>query len=234
MGNQGDPFVRRVKARFGTAHLIAVAAGLLTAVLLLSWTRGQEDLTSVVLAASEIRAGTLIEATDLQVAEITSDPTVVAAIYPANSLQSLVGQVATRSISTSEPILRSDVRPVAAEAGRRAMSIPLSPANAVGGDLAAGDEVDVLVVTRSGTRFVAEAVPVLAMADTSRSGLVGSASAWWVVLAVEDTEALEIADGVENGTIYLLRSTGTPALSVRELVVPDEPPDPTPEAAIGG
>lgn len=234
MGNNGDPLVRRVRARFGTAHLIAVVAGLLTAVLLLSWTRGQEELASVVLAASEIRAGTLIEATDLQVAEVAPDPTVVTAIYPADSLQALVGQVATRSISASEPILRSDVRPVAAEDGRRAMSIPLSPAHAVGGDLAVGDEVDVLVVNSTGTRFVAEAVPVLALADTSRSGLVASSSAWWVVLAVEDAEALEIADGVENGTVYLLRSTGTPALSVREFVVPDETADPAPEAAIGG
>jgi hypothetical protein len=51
-----------------------------------------------------------------------------------------------------------------------------------------------------------------------------------VVLAVEDAEALEIADGVENGTVYLLRSTGTPSLTVRELAVPEEPSDPPPEA----
>jgi hypothetical protein len=110
------------------------------------------------------------------------------------------------------------------------MSVPLSPANAVGGDLAVGDEVDVLVVTTTGTRFVAEAVPVLGLPETQASGLVSATSAWWVVLAVEDAEALEIADGVENGTVYLLRSTGTPSLTVRELVVPDEPSDPPPEA----
>ncbi len=234
MGNTGDTLGRRVRARFGTAHLMAVAAGLLTAVLLLSWTRGQEELVSVVLAADDIRAGTLIEAADLMVAEVPSDPILAAAIYPAASLQGLVGQVATRSVASAEPILRSDVRPVAAEAGRRAMSFALPPANAVGGDLTVGDAVDVLVVTGTGTRFVAEAVPVLALPETSGSGLVGSASAWWVVLAVEDGEALEIADGVENGTVYLLRSTGTPALSVRELVVPEEESDSPPEAAAGG
>jgi len=226
MGNEGKAPAKRVRARFGTAHLIAVAAGLVTAVLLLTWTRGQEDLLSVVLAADDVRAGTLIESTDLQVAEIPSDPTVAAAIYPADALDGLVGQVATRSVSASEPILVSDVRPVAAESGLRAMSVPLSPANAVGGDLAVGDEVDVLVVTTTGTRFVAEAVPVLGLPEAQSSGLVSAASAWWVVLGVEDSEALEIADGVENGTVYLLRSTGTPSLNVRELVVPDEPSDP--------
>jgi Flp pilus assembly protein CpaB len=233
MGSEGKALGRRVRARFGTAHLVAVAAGLVTAVLLLSWTRGQEDLVAVVLAAEDIRAGTLIESADLRVAEIPSDPTVAAAIHPAASLDGLVGQVATRSISAAEPILRSDVRPVAAEAGRRAMSVPLSPANAVGGDLVAGDEVDVLVVSGSGTRFVAESVPVLAVPEHQTSGLVSAASGWWVVLAVEETEALEIANGVENGTLYLLRSTGTPSLTIRELEIPTEQGDPPPEASGG-
>ena len=232
MNNDGKALGQRVWARFGTAHLIAVAAGLVTAVLLLSWTRGQEDLVAVVLAADNIRAGTLIESGDVRVEEINSDPTVANAIYPAASLDGLAGQVATRSITASEPILRSDVRPVAAEAGRRAMSVPMAPANAVGGDLVAGDEVDVLVVTASGTRFVAESVPVLAVPDDQRSGLVTAASAWWVVLAVEESQALEIADGVENGTLYLLRSTGTPDLTTRELA-PPPPEDPPPEASGG-
>jgi hypothetical protein len=116
------------------------------------------------------------------------------------------------------------------------MSVPLPLANAVGGDLAVGDEVDVLVVREAGTRFVAGAVPVLALPDTDTPGLVGATSEWWVVLAVEDAEALEIADGVENGTVYLLRSTGTPAITTQELIPPDEPAVPPPEAkaAAGG
>lgn len=226
---------RRLRARFGTAHLVAVLAGLVTAVLLLAWTRGQDELVAVVLAADDIRAGALVESTDLQVIEVPSDPTVAAAILPASSLDRLVGQVATRSIASDQPILRSDLRPAVSAGGRRAMSFPLSPANAVGGDLAVGDEVDVLVVTDTDTRFVAEAVPVLALPDTDPSGLVEGSSTWWVVLAVEDRDALEIANGVEHGTIYLLRSTGTPGLSIRELerdVEPDEPP-PDPAAAAG-
>jgi Flp pilus assembly protein CpaB len=234
MGSNGKALGKRVKARFGTAHLVAVVAGLVTAVLLLSWTRGQEDLLAVVLAADEIRAGTLIETTDLEVAEVPADPTIAAAVYTADALAGLAGQVATRSISPSEPILLSDVRPVAAEAGRRAMSVPMSPANAVGGDLAVGDDVDVLIVNADATRFVAESVPVLAVPTNEASGLVSATSAWWVVLAVEDSEALQIADGVENGTVYLLRSTGAPDLTVKELTVPDEVVDPPPEAAVGG
>lgn len=111
------------------------------------------------------------------------------------------------------------------------MSFPVPQANAVGGDLIVGDEVDVLVVTDDGTRFVAEDVPVLALPSSADSGLASAASSWWVVLAVEDMDALEIADGVEHGTIYLLRSTGTPALSVQELDPPDDTTGAPPEAA---
>ena len=114
-GSSREEFRKRLTARFGTVHLIAVVAGLVTAVLLLSWTRGQEQLVSVVLAADGIRAGALVESTDLEVTEIPSDSTVAAAIVPAASLDGLVGQVATRSITSGEPILRTDLRPVVTE-----------------------------------------------------------------------------------------------------------------------
>jgi hypothetical protein len=74
---------------------------------------------------------------------------------------------------------------------------------------------------------------VLALPNPGATGLVGGTSTWWVVLAVEDRDALEIADAVEHGTIYLLRSTGTPQLSVRELEPVDEPPGHSTEAAAG-
>ncbi len=231
MGSSREEFGRRVKARFGAAHLVAVAAGLATAVLFLTWARGQEDLAPVVFAAGEIRAGTLVEHDDLRVTEIASDPMVTAAVLPASEIDALAGQLATRTIAAGDPILRTDLRPVVTEDGRRAMSFPLAQANAVGGDLVVGDMVDVLVVTDDATRFVAEAVPVLALPDGTPAGLVGGSSAWWVVLAVEDREALEIANGVENGTIYLLRSTGTPSLTVRELETGSESSVPPPEAA---
>lgn len=222
---------RRVKARFGTTHLIAVIAGLLTALLLLSWTRGQEELISIVLAAEDIRAGTTVEAADLGSTEIAADSSVATVIVPATESDQLVGQIAVRYIEAGEPILHSDLRPVVTADGRRAMSFSLSPANAVGGDLVVGDRVDVLVVSDEGTRFVAEDVPVLALPAQGQGGLVGGSSAWWIVLAVEDLDALEIADGVEHGTIYLLRSTGTPTLSIRELNPNDEPIELPPEAA---
>ena len=231
MQNTGESFGGRLRARFGTTHFVAVAAGLLTALLLLSWTRGQEQLISVVLAAEDIRAGTSVEAVDLRLTEIPADSTVAAVIVPATAADQLVRQVAVRFIEAGEPILRSDLRPVVTEDGRRAMSILLPPANAVGGDLVVGDQVDVLVVSDEGTRFVAEDVPVLGLPPEGQSGLVGGSSGWWVVLAVEDLDALEIADGVEHGTIYLLRSTGTPALSIRELNPPEEPVEQPPEEA---
>ena len=231
MQNTRESFGRRVRARFGTTHFVAVGAGLLTALLLLSWTQGREQLISVVLAAEDIRAGTSVEAVDLRLTEIPADSSVATVIVPATAADRLVGQVAVRFIAAGEPILRSDLRPVVTADGRRAMSISLPRANAVGGDLVVGDQVDVLVVSDERTRFVAEDVPVLGLPPEGQSGLVGGSSGWWVVLAVEDLDALEIADGVEHGTIYLLRSTGTPSLSIRELNPPDAPLEQPPEAA---
>ena len=208
-------------SRFGTAHLVAVTAGLATALLLLSWTRSQQDVIPVVVAASEIGAGTTVEAHDLVVVDLPASSQVASVMTPGASVDALVGQVAVRSIHRDEPLLVSDLRPPIDESGRRAMSISLPAANAVGGELAAGDIVDVLVVTDDQTRFVADQVPVLAVPAPPTSGLVTSTGGWWITLAVEDLDALEIANGVEHGTVYLLRSTGTPDLTVRELPEPE-------------
>lgn len=230
MGNSSSQLGRRFRVRFGAPHLVAVVAGLATALLLLSWTRSQEQLVSVVLAADDIRAGALIDADDFRPTEISANSTVVPALVSATDSALLVGQVAVRSITNGEPILRTDLRPVETEGGQRAMSFPLPPAHAVGGDLVVGDQVDVLVVAESGSRFVAEGVQVIGLPEEASTGLVGASAEWWVVLAVEDREALEIAAGVEYGTIYLLRSTGTPSLTMRELP-PVETPDGDPLSA---
>jgi len=177
---------------------------------------------AVVVAASEIKAGTAVDAGALAVIDIPAGAQVASVMVPAEQLSELAGQVATRSIQPSEPILISDLRPAVDESGRRAMSFSLPSSNAVGGDLAAGDVVDVLVVTDEWTRFVAEGVPVVAVPDGASTGLVAGTGSWWVTLAVEDHDALEIADGVERGSVYLLRSTGTPALTVTELSIPSE------------
>jgi len=231
MGSGRETLGPPSRVRFGRTHLIAVAAGVVTALLVLAWTRSQDDFVSVLLAANDIRSGTLIEADDLRVTEMPSDSSVAMVMVPASEASALVGQVATRPIVIDEPILRTDLRPVVAEGGRRAMSFPLAPANAVGGELTVGDEVDVLVVTDDATRFVAERVPVLALPVAAPGGLVAGSSAWWVVLAVEDQDALEIAYGVEHGTIYLLRATGTPDLSIRELAPVGETGLSPPEAS---
>ena len=207
-----------MRGRFGTAHLIAVAAGLVAALLLLSWTRSQDQVLSVVVAANEIGVGATVDVADLRRVEIPAAASIATSIVPGVELESLVGRVSTRSILVDEPILRSDLRLAASNTGLRAMSISLPPSNAVGGDLAVGDLVDVLVVSDDTSRFVAEQVPVLDLPAQVTTGLVASASTWWVTLGVEGVEALEIADGVERGTIYLLRSNGSPALTELQLV----------------
>lgn len=208
-----------LRGRFGTAHLIAVAAGITAALLLLSWTRSQDQVLPVVVAANEIRVGSTVAAADLALIEIPAAASSAIPMVPGSEFDALVGQVSTRSILVDQPILRSDLRPAATTNGLRAMSISLTPANAVGGDLAVGDLVDVLVVSEDTSRFVAEQVPVLDLPAQVTTGLVTAASTWWVTLGVEGVEALEIADGVERGTIYLLRSNGTSALTVSQLDV---------------
>ena len=232
MGDTAIRQGRRATVRFSTAHLVAVAAGLTAAVLLLTWTRSQERVIPVVVAAHDIAAGVGVDTADLAVVEIPAGTVLAGSLTSADQLETLAGRVTTRSIARSEPVLASDTRPAEADTGVRAMSFPLSAANAVGGDLSPGDRVDVLVVTDDATRYVATGVPVLAIPESQAAGLATATSAWWVTLGVDDAQALEIADGSEHGTIYVLRSNGAPAPRITELEA--EPDAPAEAASVRG
>ena len=210
-------------------HLLALLAALVTVVALLVWTRGQEQLTSVVVAGSQIPEGTLVSDGSLTLVEIPAAASVAEVMVPGEERVTLVGQVTTRTIAAGEPLLRSDVRAPVDLGGRRQMSVPISEAYAVGGSLVAGDQVDAMVVTDIGSRFVAQQLTVLAVRERATEGFAASSADWWVVVAVTDVEALEIGDALENGTLHLLRSTGTPELTVTELS-----PEPEPQAEVPG
>ena len=205
--------------RFQTEHLVAVVAGLMTALLVLVWTRGQEQLVPVVVASSVIEAGSILDESNVSLVDIPVNTPVLGSMIEGTDLDAALGRVTQRRVAAGEPLLASDLGTVEQRAGTRSMSFPLPAANAIGGALEVGDVVDVLVVTDDRTRFVAESLTVLAVPHSGSQGLVASTSAFWVTLEVDDTDALELADGVEHGSVYLVRSTAAPALATTQLEV---------------
>ena len=104
------------------------------------------------------------------------------------------------------------LRPRAARGGLRAISIPVDPARAVGGRLAAGDRVDVLVADDDGVAIIVPDAEVLAVDARGRGGIGDSASPFTVTVAVDEAQSRLVAAAVVSGGLSLARTTGaTPA-----------------------
>ena len=89
------------------------------------------------------------------------------------------------------------------------MSIPIDPARAVGGRLAAGDRVDVLFAGERAVSIIVADAPVLAVdARGGASGLGESTSPFTVTIAVTARQSQLVAAAVADGNISLARTTG--------------------------
>jgi Flp pilus assembly protein CpaB len=170
--------------------------------------RGQEKTREAVIASGRIEAGRVIAPTDLTVAEVDVDDGLFATLLSGQQSQALVGMVATRTIEAGHLLSVDDLRPPAAPSAQRAISIPIEIEHAVGGGLVAGDRIDLIAVADGGPQYVLVGAEVLEVPSTARGSLTG-ATGFFVVVAVDDQQALAVAAAIRSGEIEIARSTGS-------------------------
>ena len=130
-----------------TAYLIAFAV--LAAVAALLTLRAQRTV-AVVVATHDLRAGSQVQAADVDTVAMHDDG------VPSGALSRVdlaVGEYTSWPLTAGEPVLSRQLRAqrsgggviggLDVPSGYRAVAVPVLPAGAVGGMLAAGDHVDV-------------------------------------------------------------------------------------------
>jgi pilus assembly protein CpaB len=184
-----------------------VVAAVLAFIANLAFLRGQDRTVAVAAATRTIESGTVVGAGDLQSVPLDAAAEVLATLIRWEQVSDLTGRVATRTIAAGRLIGPDDFLPVAAAGGLRAMSIPVEPEHAVGGNLVPGDRVDVIAVVDGLAEYVVTDTEVLAVAPGERGALTGTVD-FFVVLAVDAETALRLSEAVEGGGVELIRSTG--------------------------
>jgi pilus assembly protein CpaB len=200
--------VARRRGRVSRGHVVMALAGLVGVVLSFAALREHEGESAVLVAAHEIRAGETVTEADFRPVRVTLTPGVLATVARAGEASRLVGRIAGTTIAEGELVTRRTLRPRAAPHGRRAMSIPIDPARAVGGRLAAGDRVDVLFAGEQAVSIIVADAPVIAVDARGRGGIGESASPFTVTIAVDARQSELVAAAVADGEISLARTTG--------------------------
>jgi Flp pilus assembly protein CpaB len=136
--------------------------------------------------------------------------------------------MAIRPIAAGAPIIESDLLSIENPAGLRAMSLPIDQTRAVGGNIERGDSVDVVLVVDGTAKYVAVAIEVLDVPPDDVNAL-GARSAYAPTVAVDATQALQIAAALDAGEVHIVRSTGASAPAVSEVSALADPPQETSE-----
>ncbi|MGH8917247.1 MAG: RcpC/CpaB family pilus assembly protein, partial [Actinomycetes bacterium] len=130
--------------------------------------------------------------------------------------------VATRRIAAGEPVVASALSRAAAPNGLRAMSVPISPDHAAGGELSVGDRVDVINADGPQALYVVRNAEVIGVAPKRGSAGFSSSSTgqFYVTIAVEADPALRLAAAIRAGKLEVLRTTGADTAAVPPPTTP--------------
>lgn len=203
---------RPLRTRLASGHLLMILAGVLTFVLVANALRSRDATVEVALAVADVAPGAVLGAGSIRTAALPASSSLRDSLV-APEVLGAERWVATRRIAAGEPLLRSALLRAAAPNGLRAMSVPVSPDHAAGGELNIGDRVDVISADGPQALYVVRNAEVIGVAP--RRGSAGLSSSptgqFYVTIAVEADPALRLAAAIRAGKLEVLRSTGADA-----------------------
>lgn len=226
-----------ILSRLSAGHIVMIVAALLAALVNLNLLQSRDETFLVSVAASEILPGQMMEAGDFASAEIRATGELLNRLILFDSATQYEGLIAVRPIAAGDLVAPADFQQAAAPLEQRAMSIPVDEEFAVGGSINSSDLVDVISVENGVAKYVVVGAQVLATPAREDSNFSG-AGPWFVTVAVNGQEALEIASALDIGDVHVIRSTGAEAPEL-DLFDPatsaeTEPPDAGEGATDGG
>lgn len=204
---------RRFFGSFSLGHLLMVLAGLLAFLLVLAVLRDTSVTSFIAKAATDIPAGTTIDATDVELIEVSGDA-LAGAVLSSDQVNEAItgGHVTTRALSAGTLLQPSDFSVAGYRSQVRSMSIPISPTRAVAGSLQPGDLVDVIASGDGESWHVMTNAEVLATAAATSGGF--ATSDYTVTIAVDPVLSLRLACAMTNFTMDIVRATGATPLEL--------------------
>lgn len=198
--------LRSRRRRLSLGHLAVALAAILAFVANMAFLRSRDDTTPVVVAARPIQAGETVEAGDLTTTEVRADVGIIATLL--TSVEGVEGRVARRPIAAGELVGAADLLSGATPDGLVSMSVPTEKTHAAGGMIRVGDRVDVIDVDGDGNAsYVVRDVPVIAVSTEANGALVGG-NEGYVVLGLEQSDTLAVAEAIADGRVDIVVTTG--------------------------
>lgn len=203
------PAGRSTRRRPSVSHLLVVFAVVLAFVLNILALQGRTASVMVAIAARPIPAGSVLAPDMVRMVPVDANFGGLESLLGETDVGARYGWVVQRDIAGDGVIDRGALAEPASSDGFRAMSIPVPVHRAAGGTVVPGDLVDLIAVDDDVARFVVSGVRVLLV---SGGGSGFAAVDHHVVVAVDASQALAIAEALAKGAVDVIRSTGAPSI----------------------
>lgn len=206
-------------SRASAAQIFMIVAGILAFIANLAILRARDDVVLVAVAATDINAGVAIqELAHIDYVELNGSADVLAPLVTADEVVGITGFILSSPIQSGEMFVQSDLVQSVNPIDQRAIALAVGRDHAVGGDISVGDRVDVIWVEDDVARYVVTGVEVIDTTNTERTGGAFSASqAFSITVAVDDVQALQLAEALNSGQMEIVRSTGAEAPAADRL-----------------
>jgi Flp pilus assembly protein CpaB len=201
------------RALFGIFLLLLATGGSIT-----FWS-ASSDTRALLVASRDLPAGSELTASDLAVARVRVDESIFRAAVPASELGSLLGKQLAEPVHAQQILVRAQLstRPRLGPE-EMALTVPISPETAVGGQLRAGDLVQLLFTTNKGrpearTTVVLPRATVYEVGHDQRVAVVNTeladrsttqGAAKWLTLVVSQEQALRLAEARWAGELDVM------------------------------
>jgi len=176
----------------------------------------QPQTVTVLTAARDLPAGSVLAASDLVPSTEPLSARMAQLVVPAAEREQIVGHPLGQALGRGDLVARHAVVDTATRIppDQRVLSIPISPVTAAGGQLTAGDEVEVLVTLdktrpeQARTETVLPRVTVYAVGHDAASPFAGSESSSggartvaWLSLLVDEPQAQALSKARWTGDL---------------------------------
>lgn len=200
---------RNPMRRPALSHVLIAIAAVLAFVFNFLALQDRSETTLVAVAGTRLIPGSPLSGADIEFVPVDSDFDGIGALVTDDAWKTMEGWVLTRSIPEGAPLDTASLQEPTGSAAKRIMSIPVSIEHAAGGLLVSGDLVDIISVEDGAAGYVSTGVQVVDIADVAASGIGSGLGGYHIVVAVTADEALDIALAIEQGSLEIVRSTGS-------------------------
>lgn len=216
-------------SRASAAQIFMIVAGILAFIANLAILRAREEVVLVAVASDDINAGVAIdESVHVAYVELNGSDDVLEPLITVDEMAALNRFILASPMEAGEMFIRSELVESANPIDRRAIALAVGRDHAVAGDIRVGDRVDVIWVKNDVAIYVVTGVDVIDTTNSDRTGGAFSASQTFsLTVAVDDVQALKLAEALNSGQIEIVRSTGAEAPIADRLEIPPGSDDST-------